>query len=248
MNDWIIPDWPAPPSVRAIFTTRKGGVSLAPYADLNLGTHVGDDPVAVSTNRARVRALLPAEPCWLEQVHGVTVVDAALPAVRRADAAFVAAPDVPCVVMVADCLPVIFCNRAGTVVAAAHAGWRGLLDGVLEATLAKMGVPVSDVIAWLGPAIGPDSFEVGPEVRDAFVSRAGDDAGCFRSGTGDRWFADIFGLARARLRRAGLGADAVFGGGVCTVSDPARFFSYRRDGACGRMGAFIWIAGDRSAG
>ncbi|QSI75477.1 peptidoglycan editing factor PgeF [Niveibacterium microcysteis] len=248
MNDWIIPDWPAPPSVRAIFTTRKGGVSLAPYADLNLGTHVGDDPAAVSANRARVRALLPAEPCWLEQVHGVTVVDAALPAERRADAAFVAVPDVPCVVMVADCLPVIFCNRAGTVVAAAHAGWRGLLDGVLEATLAKMGVPVSDVIAWLGPAIGPDSFAVGPEVRDAFVSRAGDDAGCFRSGTGDRWFADIFGLARARLRRAGLGADAVFGGGVCTVSDPARFFSYRRDGACGRMGAFIWIAGDRSAG
>ncbi len=248
MRDWIVPDWPVPPAVRAVFTSRKGGVSLAPYAELNLGTHVGDDPAAVSANRARVRTMLPAEPCWLDQVHGVTVVDAAVAPERKADAAFTSVANTPCVVMVADCLPVLFCDRAGTVVAAAHAGWRGLLDGVLEATLTKMGTPSAAVIAWLGPAIGPDRFEVGPEVRDAFVAKAPQDAVCFRQGEGDRWFADIFGLARARLVRAGLGADAIFGGGVCTVSDPTRFFSYRRDGVCGRMGAFIWIAGDRPAG
>jgi len=243
MSEWIVPDWPAPPGVRAFFTTRKGGVSLAPYAELNLGTHVGDDPMAVAANRARLRSRLPAEPCWLDQVHGVAVVDAALATQRRADAAFTSAADVPCVVMVADCLPVLFCDRTGQVVAAAHAGWRGLLDGVLEATLARMGVPASTVIAWLGPAIGPDRFEVGPEVRDAFLARTPEDAAFFRRGSGDRWLADIFGLARARLGRAGLGADAVFGGGLCTVSDPVRFFSYRRDGVCGRMGAFIWRAG-----
>jgi len=237
----IAPQWPAPANVRAFFTTRKGGVSLPPYAELNLGTHVGDASDAVVRNRVLVSNLLPTEPAWLDQVHGVKVVCAEAPATRRADASVAVQPGAVCVVMVADCLPVLLCNRAGSVVGAAHAGWRGLLDGVLESTLAAMNVPPHEVLAWLGPAIGPTQFEGGPEVRQAFVERDARDAVHFRIGRDDRWLADIFGLARARLTRAGVNSDAVSGGGDCTVSDPLRFFSYRREGVCGRMGAFIWM-------
>jgi YfiH family protein len=241
----IVPDWPAPASVRAFFTTREGGVSAAPYASLNLGTHVGDSAEAVAENRRRVGQGLPATPAWLTQVHGVRVVDAAHPATHEADAAFAQTPGVVCVVMVADCLPVLFCDRTGSVVAAAHAGWRGLADGVLEATIAAMNVPASGLLAWLGPAIGPTVFEVGPEVRERFVSEIPKAAACFLPGKGDRLFADIFALARLKLQRAGIAEAAIHGGGVCTVSDSQRFFSYRRDGTTGRMGAFIWI--DRPA-
>lgn len=237
----IEPEWAAPTVVRAFFTTRKGGVSPAPYDALNLGTHVGDSADVVLRNRSLVRDLLPGEPAWLEQVHGIEVVRADAADGRRADASVSRMPGAVCVVMVADCLPVLFCDRQGRVVAAAHAGWRGLLGGVLESTLAAMQVPPGEVLAWLGPAIGPAQFEVGPEVRSAFVEHCAQDAVHFRAGQGDRWLADIFALARARLMRAGLAAGAVSGGGVCTVSDAERFYSYRRDGVCGRMGAFIWL-------
>ncbi len=237
----ILPDWPAPPWVRAFFTTREGGASVTPYASLNLGTHVGDMPAAVQENRRRVAQGLTAEPVWLNQVHGTCVVDAGDPFTRAADAVFARAPGAVCVVMVADCLPVLFCDRAGSVVAAAHAGWRGLACGVLEATIAAMQVPAGDLMAWLGPAIGPAAFEVGPEVREAFVADMAETSACFVASCGDRLLADIFALARARLARAGLAQNAIFGGGQCTVSDPQRFFSYRRDGVTGRMGAFIWL-------
>lgn len=241
MSDWLIPQWPAPAGVRAVFSTRTGGVSLGEFASLNLGTHVGDDPTRVAQNRARLRALLPAEPCWLEQVHGIEVVRADAPRSRHADAAVTDQPGAVCVVMVADCLPVLFCARDGSVVGAAHAGWRGLAGGVLEATIAAMGCAPEALLAWMGPAIGPAAFEVGPEVRAAFVAQDAGHAAAFAAGQGDRWMADLFSLARRRLERAGLAPEAIFGGGVCTVSDPARFFSYRRDGRTGRMGAFIWL-------
>src|SRR6185369_16948914 len=171
MADLLIPDWPAPANVRAVQTLRSGGCSPPPWNSFNLGDHVGDDPARVAANRATLRAVLPAEPLWLTQVHGIAVVDAgtASPA-READAAFARQPGKVCAVMTADCLPVLFCDRAGTVVAAAHAGWRGLLGGVLEATLGRMGVPAGELLAWLGPAIGPAAFEVGDEVRAAFVA------------------------------------------------------------------------------
>ncbi|NLF54060.1 MAG: peptidoglycan editing factor PgeF [Thauera phenolivorans] len=238
----IVPDWPAPPTVRALVSTRAGGVSHPPYESLNLATHVGDATQAVSENRARLRKLLPSEPLWLEQVHGCTVaVTETGGGVPCADASVARTPGRVCAVLTADCLPVLFCNEAGTVVAAAHAGWRGLAAGVLEATLARMEVPPREVIAWLGPAIGPASFEVGGEVRDAFV---GDDAGAaaaFRPGDrAGKWMADLFQLARLRLTRAGV--SAVHGGGICTHADSARFYSYRRDGVTGRFASLVWLA------
>ncbi|MDF3031792.1 MAG: hypothetical protein K0R03_2350 [Moraxellaceae bacterium] len=245
------PDWPAPANVHAVVTTRAGGVSLAPWDSLNLGLHVGDDPVHVQENRARLLAALqciaPADaPQWLNQVHGTVVVEAAPDAARRrqgapdADAVFTTCPDTPCVVMTADCLPVFFCNRQGTQVAVAHAGWRGLCDGVLEATLAKFLQP-GDVLAWMGPAIGPANFEVGGEVREAFVAKHAAAAAHFvPSANAGRWLADIYGLAGLRLQGAGIGA--IHGGGLCTVADAARFYSYRRDGRTGRMASVIWLS------
>ncbi|WP_341678821.1 peptidoglycan editing factor PgeF [Niveibacterium sp. SC-1] len=239
----IVPDWSAPPRVRAFFSTRDGGVSLPPFASLNLGDHVGDRPEDVRENRRRVEALLPAGPRWLQQVHGTTVVSARGAVGCEADAAVAHAAGEVCVVMVADCLPVLFCDRAGTVVGAAHAGWRGLAGGVLEACVRKMGVAPAEVLAWLGPAIGPSAFEIGPEVRETFMADHAEAAGAFRPGRGDRWMADIYMLARLRLERAGMDAGAIYGGTYCTASDPARFFSYRRDGRTGRMGAFVWLDG-----
>ena len=243
MSDaWIVPDWPAPAGVRALSTTRAGGVSVAPYDSLNLGTHVGDDAENVTANRAQVRRIVPSEPAWLNQVHGTVVVDAASVAgVPDADASVSRTPGAVCVVMTADCLPVLLCDRAGTVVGAAHAGWRGLHGGVIEATVAAMQVAPADVIAWLGPAIGPTAFEVGDEVRAAFVAvDAIADAAFKPAGQPGKWLADIYLLARQRL--AALGVTAVYGGDCCTVSESRRFFSYRRDGVTGRMASLVWLA------
>ena len=240
--DWIEPDWPAPPRVRALVTTRSGGVSGGPYATLNLGARVGDDTASVRENRARLRAALPSEPKWLHQVHGRDVVqaDRAEPE-PCADAAFTSAPDVVCAVQIADCLPVLLCDRAGTSVAAAHAGWRGLSAGVLERALGALPGAPKDFIAWLGPAIGPRKFEVGGDVLAAFTGSDPDGATAFEPLREGKWLADLYALARMRLRRAGV--SAVFGGGLCTFADPQRFFSHRRDRVTGRHAACIWIAG-----
>lgn len=238
---WLTPDWPAPAPVRALSTLRAGGVSRGVYEGLNLGDHVGDQPADVSANRAALRraAALPGEPCWLRQVHGVRAVAAEgwRPGVE-ADACHAASPGLICAVLTADCLPVLMCSRDGSRVAAAHAGWRGLLDGVIERTLAAMAVDGGDVMAWLGPAIGPRSFEVGAEVRERFLAAAAEAEAMFVPGREGRWLADLYGLARLRLRTAGV--TAVHGGGFCTLSEPERFYSYRRDGVTGRMAALIW--------
>lgn len=247
MREWqteflIIPDWPAPDRVRAVSTTRHGGVSQLPYASLNLADHVGDDPACVAENRRRlaVMAGFPAEPAWLEQVHGTTVIAAetgALPV--AADAAFTRKAGWPCGVMTADCLPVLLCDRAGTVVAAAHAGWRGLAGGVIGATVARMEAPPLELLAWLGPAIGPKVFEVGEEVRTAFLALDAGHAGCFQPSPTGRWLADLYELARRQLHQ--LGVPAVYGGEFCTFSESDRFFSYRRENRTGRMASLIWL-------
>lgn len=235
------PDWPLPAGVQARVSTRAGGVSAAPYASLNLGSHVGDDADAVAMNRARLRHLLPAEPLWLQQVHGIAVADAdADDGVPTADAAVARRPGRVCAVLTADCLPVLLCDAAGTVVGAAHAGWRGLAEGVIEATLARMAVPPHTVMAWLGPAIGPQAFEVGDEVRARFLGLDAAAAAAFVPATAaGKWMADLFLLARQRLERAGV--VSVHGGGVCTHGDPGRFYSYRRDRVTGRFASLIWL-------
>ena len=239
--DWLLPDWPAPARVRALVTTRAGGVSESPYDGFNLATHVGDDPASVARNRALLRQALPGEPLWLEQVHGCAVADAASAmAGARADAAVAARRGAVCAVLTADCLPVLFCDRNATVVAAAHAGWRGLAGGVLEATLARMAVPPAQVLAWLGPAIGPRAFEVGEEVRAAFVGIHAEAGHAFQPADAPgKWLADLYALARLRLAAAGV--SAVYGGGLCTRSD-ARFYSYRREPVTGRFASLIWLA------
>lgn len=240
MAEVLLPDWPAPANVRALQTTRLGGISPAPWLGLNLGDHVGDAPERVAANRAELRRSLPAEPAWLQQVHGVRVVDAAAAIDSpEADAAYARQPGVVCAVMTADCLPVLFCDRAGTVVAAAHAGWRGLLAGVLKTTVAAMAVAPEDILVWLGPAIGPQAFEVGDEVRAAFVAADAEAALAFRAGAPGKWLADIYLLARQHLRAAGV--FAISGGGMCTVNEPGRFFSYRRDSITGRMASLVWL-------
>ena len=243
----LTPEWPAPPNVRAAFTLRSGGASKPPYDTLNLGAHVGDEPEAVAQNRRLVNAALrlPAEPAWMEQLHGVEVLDLSLPmsATRAAgspgaDAGFTRRGGEVCVVQVADCLPVLLSARDGSVVAAAHAGWRGLAAGVLEATVHRLAIDPRMLLAWLGPAIGPAHFEVGDEVRRAFLAHDAAASAAFVANTRGRWQCDLPALARARL--AALGVAAVFGGSWCTYADPSRFFSYRRDGRCGRMAALIW--------
>jgi len=235
-------DWPAPPAVRTAVSLRTGGVSTGGYASLNLADHVGDEQAHVGENRRRLRVALdlPAEPHWLRQVHGTRVIKLSSEAGQdEADAAWTAERGVVCAILSADCLPVLFCDREGSVVAAAHAGWRGLAAGVLEATLRALPAAPSSMLAWLGPAIGPAAFEVGAEVRDAFIAQ---DAQCtrhfVRSGA-EKFSADLFGLARQRLH--GAGVSAVYGGGRCTHADPQRFYSYRRDRVCGRMVSLIWL-------
>ncbi|ENO77651.1 peptidoglycan editing factor PgeF [Thauera sp. 63] len=238
---FIVPDWSVPMGVRTLVTTRAGGVSLPPYASFNLGDHVGDDPAAVAQNRARLRACLPAEPTWLAQVHGIVVADAdQASGVPEADAVVARVQGAVCAVLTADCLPVLLCDDDGSVVAAAHAGWRGLVAGVLEATVARMAVAPSSIRAWLGPAIGQGAFEVGGEVRQAFVTADPGAAAAFVPGAVQgKWMADLFLLARRRLSQAGV--HRVEGGGICTYTDAARFYSYRRDGRTGRFASLIWI-------
>ncbi|MGH8539988.1 MAG: peptidoglycan editing factor PgeF [Stenotrophobium sp.] len=239
------PDWPAPARVCAAVTTRAGGVSLGPYATLNLGTHVGDDPARMAQNRERLcRALgLAQEPFWLNQVHGTRVLR--LPAESGAaeagaDAACATQAGIACVVLTADCLPVLFCDDAGSAVAVAHAGWRGLCAGVLENTVQAMALPPRNLMAWLGPAIGPRAFEVGTEVREAFMRRDAAAAACFLPGSmQNKYLADLYALARLRL--AGVGVARVYGGGLCTYTDARRFYSYRREPVNGRMASLIWL-------
>lgn len=240
-DDWIVPDWPAPATVRALVTTRSGGVSAGAYAGLNLGSHVGDDPALVECNRRLLAAHLPAEPAWLEQVHGTAVADAdAAGHALRADASVAHRPRTVCAVLTADCLPVLLCDVHGSVVAAAHAGWRGLAAGVLEKTVAAMGREPRELMAWLGPAIGPQAFEVGSEVRKIFLTADGAAGEAFERGTREgKWMADLYLLARLRLRA--LGVSAVHGGGWCTFADAARFYSFRRDGVTGRFASLAWL-------
>lgn len=237
---WITPDWPAPPGIRAYSTLRTGGGSQGGYAGFNLAAHVGDKPAQVVENRRCLHhsLQLPAEPFWLQQVHGCHVVKANAEASHapEADASYSDEPGVVCVVMTADCLPVLFCHRQGGLVAASHAGWRGLAGGVLEATVEALGT--DDVMAWLGPAIGPSAFEVGGEVREAFLQRLGDCHEAFTPLGGHRWLADLYRLARLTLNRIGI--NAVYGGGECTYTQTQRYFSYRRDSQTGRMASLIW--------
>ena len=241
MTDWLVPDWPAPESVIAVSTTRAGGVSRGPYASLNLGAHVGDEPGAVQENRRVLRTALDlaAEPCWLTQVHGSTVVDAdsVTSAAPEADGAVSRAAGMACAVLTADCLPVLFAARDGSAVGAAHAGWRGLAGGVLENTVAALGLAPDALLAWLGPAISQSAFEVGPEVRDAFTANDPSADDHFVPNARGRLQADLYGLARQRLNA--MGVSAVYGGGWCTLSDSERFFSYRRDPTCGRMATLV---------
>jgi len=238
---WLRADWPAPPGVRALSTYRGGGVSGGRYASLNLGDHVGDDPAAVAENRRRLtcEALLPAEPQWLTQVHGVDVADLDADARQApADAAVTRRPGRVCAILAADCLPVLFAADSGDAVAAAHAGWRGLAAGVIEATFQALGVSAQRTLVWLGPAIGPEAFEVGSEVREAFLQHDAGAHEAFTANTRGRFMADLSLLARRRLKF--LGITRIFGGGNCTYSAPDQFFSHRRDGACGRQATLIW--------
>lgn len=239
------PNWPAPAKVRSAQSTRIGGISVEPFNGLNLGTHVGDHPADVAANRALLAGSLnlPTTPLWLEQVHGTGVIT--LPNITdgiTADAVLSRTVGQVCAIMTADCLPVLFCDTSGTVVAAAHAGWRGLAEGVLESTLQKMDVPPSTIMAWLGPAIGPIAFEVGGEVRAAFMAKSPQAADAFVSrgdhGAG-KWLADIYQLARLRLKAAGV--TQCYGGDFCTYTDSKRFFSYRRDQQTGRQASLIWL-------
>ena len=244
MTPWIEPDWPALPGLHAAFTLRaRGGVSHAPWDSFNLGLHVGDDARAVAANRAHLeRALhLPAAPCWLEQVHGTRVVEATAGwQVPRADAVWTAQSGRVCAVMVADCLPILLRDSEGRCMAAIHAGWRGLADGIVTKTLQRLNVwhPKRRWQAWLGPCIGPDAFEVGDDVRQAFIQRWDDSEQAFTAHDSNRWLADLALLARIQLRQQGV--HEIWGGRWCTFNDPARFFSYRRDSVTGRMAALIW--------
>lgn len=222
-GEWIVPDWPAPRNVHALMTTRS-------FGDLKS-----------EASRSKLRARLPAEPCWLKQVHGVRVVNAAGAAAGvEADASFTTGRNVVCAVMAADCMPVLLAGERGEAVGIAHAGWRGLCAGVIEATVAAMGLPASRLLAWLGPAIGPSAYEVGAEVRAAFLARDARAEAAFAPSRPGHWLLDLYAVARQRL--AGLGVTRISGGGYCTASDPALFYSYRRDAAAQRMAAAIWLA------
>ena len=239
----IVPDWPAPGRVRAASSTRTGGTSGGPWRSLNLADHVADDAEAVSRNRARLREELdlPEEPRWLVQRHGARVVEAgSAPDRAPADGIVARESGTVCAVLAADCLPVLLCDRAATAVAALHAGWRGVAAGIVETGVRALGAAPGELVAWLGPAIGPGRFEVGPDVRGAVLARDPDGGDAFRpSGRPGRWRADLEHIVRRRLARCGVGS--VHGGGYCTASDPGRFFSHRRDGETGRMATLIWL-------
>lgn len=234
------PDWPLPPGVRAASTTRVGGVSAGAYGSFNLGDHVGDDPLAVAVNRAALaQALdLSVSPAWLTQVHGSIIAGPDDPTGICADARYADRPGVVCAVLTADCLPLLLCSDDGREVAAVHCGWRGLVADIVGRAVAHFASAPWAISAWLGPAIGPSAFEVGAEVRQAFTNADPGAAVCFVAGDDGRWLADLFGLARRALAAAGV--QRVYGGGVCTVADPQRFYSYRRDGRTGRMASLVW--------
>jgi len=240
---WLLADWPAPAHIRAGTSWRYGGISQGAYASLNLALHVGDEARAVAENRRRLH--LPSEPLWLNQVHGRTVVNAGKVAeqntarIIEADAAYTDRAGVICAVLTADCLPVLLCNRQGTRVAAVHAGWRGLAAGIIECTVDTLGLPGDELLAWLGPAIGPNAYEVGEEVRRAFVSDNPEAGTAFRPGRAGHWWMDMYQLARQRLMSRGV--NAISGGDHCTWHEAEQFYSYRRDGTTGRMASVIWI-------
>ena len=237
---WIEPDWPAPPNVRALITTRAGGASRGVYAGLNLGLRSGDDSEDVARNRASLRQWLPAEPLWLRQVHGSAVAEAdTVEGEAEADAAVARRPGRVCAVLTADCLPLLLCDEAGTTVAAVHAGWRGLCSGVIEQTLRAMDKPAQSLLAYLGPAIGPAAYEVGAEVRAAFIDADAQADAAFAPGKPGKFYADLYALARQRLAHSGV--TKVHGGDYCTCTERERFYSYRRDGATGRMASLIWM-------
>jgi hypothetical protein len=238
----LIPDWPAPAHVKALITTRQGGVSRPPYESLNLAQHVEDDPVAVTRNRMRLRETcdLPGDPFWLRQVHGCQVADSASDQPGcEADAVLSRQPGQVCAVLTADCLPLLMTDRAGQVVCAVHAGWRGLVNGVVESAVSRLSSSPQELLVWLGPAIGPNAFEVGDEVREAFVEQCAGDQAAFHKNDRGRWLANIYQLARLRLQRLGVGY--VGGGDYCTWTQSSLFYSYRREGVTGRMAALIWL-------
>lgn len=242
MTTLLVPDWPLPDRVKACSSTRVGGVSLSPWNSLNLGAHCGDNQGHVEENRQRFHRMagFPEKPVWLEQVHSSDVLELTgqpLPS-NRADAVYTRQRNTVCAVMTADCLPVLFCNRAGTEVAAAHAGWRGLCSGVLENTAEFFADKPENIIAWMGPAIGPQAFEVGPEVREAFMEKDPHAASAFQP-LSEKYLANIYQLACQRLRHAGI--TRIYGGDRCTFSEPESFFSWRRDRVTGRMTSFIWL-------
>ena len=257
-SSFITPNWPAPANVKALQTTRTGGISLTPYDSFNLGSHVNDRSIHVAHNRQLLNQYLPSEPIWLNQVHGINVIDAAntscaadsgyADCVPIADASYATRKNVVCVTMTADCLPILLCDQAGTAVASIHAGWRSLCDGVIEATIAKMGAESSQLMAWLGPAIGPDAFEVGAEVRAQFMAKDAQAKLAFKKQSEnqaqDKWLCDMYKIATQRLNK--LGVTQIYGGGQdedwCTHTDDGRFFSFRRDGLTGRMATLIWLA------
>jgi polyphenol oxidase len=244
----IAVNWPAPRRVRAVVTTRHGGVSEGRYASFNLATHCGDEPWRVAENRHRLAATHRVPPvCWLSQVHGTDVVDAGADYTTppTADAAWSRIPARACAILTADCLPVLICDRDATLVAAAHCGWRGLAQGILRSLVGRLGAPSDDLLAWLGPAIGPAHYEVGEDVRDALLktnSAACVDAALLPSTVAGKWQADLYAIARAELSE--LGVTAVYGGGFCTYRE-TRFYSYRRDGVTGRMASLIWLSDER---
>ncbi|MBF0471615.1 MAG: peptidoglycan editing factor PgeF [Gammaproteobacteria bacterium] len=251
MDELILPDWPAPPGIGACMSTRCGGWSQGAYRSLNLGDHVGDQDELVTKNRERLQQIagMPTAPRWLSQLHGSEVVrlDNAPPGGRiSADGAITATAGQICVVMTADCLPLLLTTRDGSEVAAVHGGWRSLQQGIIAAALHQFSQPSTEVMAWLGVAIGPEQFEVGEEVRSLFMAQHSDNSGAFRPGErAGKWFADIYALARGELLR--LGVTAIYGGGGCTFTDRDRFFSYRRQNCTGRMASAIWIDPERSS-
>jgi polyphenol oxidase len=244
-SEFIIPNWPAPTNVKALQTTRTGGISAAPYKSLNFGSHVKDNAMHVAHNRQLLSQYLPSEPVWLNQVHGIHVVDAAnTDCLPEADASYTTRKNVVCVTMTADCLPVLLCDEAGSVVAAVHAGWRGLCDGVVEAAVKQLPAKTANLMAWLGPAIGPNAFEVGSEVRAQFIAQDAQAEAAFKP-HGDKWLGDIYQIATQRLNK--LGVTKIYGGQennqkFCTFTDKENFFSFRRDGDTGRMATLIWLA------
>ncbi len=251
VESFFIPDWPAPANVKACISLRQGGVSQSPYLSNNLALHVDDNSVAVNTNRQQLidRVNIPGQPQWLEQIHGIKVVEAQGDGlVRTADACYSKATEQPCTVLTADCLPLLICDKAGTQVAAVHAGWRGLADGIVREALATFDVPPHDLLVYLGPAIGPQEFEVGIDVLEAFFEEALSEdhaeaiSACFTPSLKQplKFYADLYALVRAELQALGVNGGDIYGGDVCTYRDAEHFFSYRRDGVTGRMASIIW--------